>query len=462
TGEIASGAAASGNLRSEGARSEGAAPGSPSARSSADMARGGAGATDAGQAGAGIGSAAPSTTDVAALPSDWVFDEAELRSYELTLDPAAWETLQQNALDEQYAEADLRIDDIFMARVGLRFKGSLGTLASCFADDGTPRCSKLSMKLKFDEYLPEQRFFGLKRLNFNSMVLDPSLLRERLAYRLFRELGIVAPRAVHARLSVNGESLGVFSLVEAVDGRFTDDHFVGGDGNLYKEAWPDTDDTDFLDRHLETNEDLPDHSLLLQFQAELAAASDEQLPGVVARYLDLDRSWAYLAVDESINDWDGPSTFYCYEGSTECENHNYYLYQHENEARFTLIPWDLDNTFTRTTPLDDVPGVFQFPADCTLRYQALGKGVMPPACDPLWRGVALSDRSGYLGALERLLSGPFAAPTVDAWLADWQAQIEPEVAKDEHGPGLEEFHAALEELAISVRELRSRAQAERD
>jgi len=403
---------------------------------------------------------APSGRDVSELPSDWVFDDAELRSYELTLDPEVWEDLQQNARDEQYAEADLRIDDISVARIGLRFKGSVGTLAACFADDGRPLCSKLSMKLKFDEYLPEQRFFGLKRLNFNSMVLDPSLLQERLAYRLFRELGVVAPRAVHATLSVNGEALGVFSLVEGVDGRFTDDHFAGGDGNLYKEAWPDTDDTEFLDAHLETNEEQADHALLLQFHAELADASDEELPGVVARYLDLDSLFAYLAVDRSIADWDGVSTFYCYEGAAECENHNYYLYQHENDARFTLIPWDLDNTFAQTTPLEGVPGLFEIPEDCTQRYEAFGKGVMPPACDPLLRGVALSGRGGYQDALDRLLSGPFAAPRVDAWLAAWQAQLEPSVAEDENGPGLDEFHAALEGLANSVSELRARAQAQ--
>jgi spore coat protein H len=407
-------------------------------------------------------SAAPSGTGVEELPSDWVFDEAELRSYELTLAPEAWENLKQNARDEQYAEADLRIDEMVVARIGLRFKGSVGTLTGCFAEDGSQRCSKLSMKLKFDEYLPEQRFFGLKRLNFNSMVLDPSLLRERLAYRLFRELGVVAPRAVHATLSVNGEALGVFSLVEAVDGRFTDDHFAGGDGNLYKEAWPDTDDASFLDAHLETNEEQADHSRLLQFHAELADASDEELPGVVARYMDLDRLFAYLAVDTSIADWDGVSTFYCYAGAAECENHNYYLYQHENDARFTLIPWDLDNTFVQTTPLLGVPGLFEIPEDCTRRYEAFGKGVMPPGCDPLLRGVALSDRDAYQDALGRLLSGPFAAPGVDAWLATWQAQLEPRVAVDENGPGLDEFHAALEDLANSVSELRARAQAQRD
>jgi spore coat protein CotH len=106
------------------------------------------------------------------------------------------------------------VGDTSLSGVATRFKGSLGTLAGCFRDDGSQYCSKLSMKLKFDEYVRDQRFFGLKRLNFNSMILDSSSLRERLAYRLFREMGVAAPRAVHARLRINGELIGLFSLVE--------------------------------------------------------------------------------------------------------------------------------------------------------------------------------------------------------------------------------------------------------
>jgi spore coat protein H len=389
-----------------------------------------------------------------------VFEETALRTYELTLDAAVWAALQLNAQEEEYAEATLRLEGTELERVGLRFKGSSGTLASCFDEAGERICPKLSMKLKVDEYLPDQRLRGLKRLTFNSMSSDPSQLHERIAYRLFREMGVTAPRAVHARLVVNGESLGLFSLVEDVDGRFTDDRFQGGDGNLYKEQWTDSADADLLTSRLVTNEDAPDHSVLLQLNSELVAAEPGELPAVLARYMDPAELFAYVAVDRSINNWDGMSAFYCYD--VDCENHNYYLYQHEDEPRFSLIPWDLDNTFALTTPLDEVEGVFEIPADCSLRHPAFGKQVMPPACDRLLQGLARSDRAGYVAALDRLLAGPMASENVESWIAAWRAQIEPVVAEDLYGPGLPEFRSGIESLQSRLSELRMRALADRD
>lgn len=397
-----------------------------------------------------------------ALPDDearaWVFDESVVHRYELSIDPAVWEALQANARDEQYAEASLAAGGIELARVGLRFKGSLGTLASCFADDGTLRCSKLSMKIKSDEYLADQRFFGLKRLNFNSMLFDDSLMHERLAYRVYREMGLVAPRSAHARLIINGEDWGLFSLVEDVDGRFTESHFDGGDGNLYKEAWPSNADADILARALETNEDIADHSAFLAFQAELLAASPDELPGVLERHVDLDNLLASLAVDRTLVNWDGFTAFYCIEGF--CENHNYYWYQDEVAPRFALIPWDLDNSF-EPSPLTGVPGAFDVPSDCSMLYDAMGRTLSAPACDPIVRGLALADRARYHEQLDRLLAGPFAKGVIDGWIDALQAQLEPEVATDARGPDLDTFRAGVDRVRSAVDTLRESALSER-
>lgn len=425
----------------------------------------------AGAGGSGGGSSEPGVTTPVnppgttgpigvVIPDDeaqgWVFDETEIHTYELTLDPAVWAALQANARDEQYAEADLSAAGQSIARVGLRFKGSLGTLTSCIADDGTLTCGKLSMKLKLDEYVPEQRFFGLKRLVFNSMAFDDSLLHERLAYRVYREMGVIAPRSVHARLIINGEDWGVFSLVEDVDGRFTKSRFADGDGNLYKEAWPSNFDPDILADALETNEEVADHTALVAFQAELLAATPEELPFVVADYLDLDNTFAYLAVDDAIHNWDGIAAFYCVEGY--CENHNFYWYQDELESRFALIPWDLDNTFETSSPLDDIPGLLELPDDCSVRYPAFDKTLMAPACDPLLGGLARIDRERYRAQVDRLLEGPFAAGEIEGWIDAWHAQLAPHVATDTRGPTSEDFEAAVGRLYDAVEALRERAE----
>ena len=88
-------------------------------------------------------------------------------------------------------------------------------------DPDGPKAGKCSLKLGFDEVDANLRFYGLKKLNFHAMNNDLSRLRERLAYFLFRRFGVPAPRAVHATLTVNGESLGLYALVEEIDSRFT-------------------------------------------------------------------------------------------------------------------------------------------------------------------------------------------------------------------------------------------------
>jgi spore coat protein H len=391
----------------------------------------------------------------------WVFDEATLRTYTLSLDPAVWQNLIANARDEVYVLADLDVDGQRLPQVGLRFKGSFGTLDACFDDAGALVCSKLSVKLKFDEADPSQRLYGLKRLNFHAMRTDRSLMHERLAYRLFREMGVPAPRATHARLVVNGEYQGVFALVEDIDGRFTKSRFADGDGNLYKEYWPDSDDPVSLAEHLETNEEAPDHTAMLAFYAALSSAGPDGLAQAVARYTDSDRLLSYLAVDRAIRNWDGVTTFYCFGES--CDNHNFFLYQHEAEPRFTLIPWDLDNTFAVSDGFDPVPSPLEIPAECSARYEVLpGVAVQAPACDLLLQGIARSDRARVTAELTRLLEGPFTLERMNGWLDAWQAQIEPAVANDGHGPGLPAFHVAVSHLRDDLNVLRLRALAERD
>lgn len=391
---------------------------------------------------------------------DWVFDEEQVRTYELELGAAEWADLQARALEEQYVAASLSVDGELVGPVGLRFKGNAGTLARC-ARPGALICSKVSMKIKLDEVDPAQRWHGLKRLNFNSALSDPTYLHERLGYHLFREMGVPTPRSGYARLVVNGEDRGLYSLVEGIDGRFTDDRFERGDGNLYKEQWPTTSSARTLSDGLETNEDAPYPHAMLDFKAALAAAKSEELPDVVARYMDIDQLLAYLVVDRAIANWDGITAFYCF--GNGCRNHNYFFYQHEDEARFSLIPWDLDNTFRVSHSFEYVPSALTVPEDCAARYPTLGNmTALAPGCDPLLQGAARTDRSRHQAQQTRLLEGPFSPKTLDPWLDARVAQLTPLVAADTRGPSRSEFLGAVEGLRRDLHLFRERLRAERD
>lgn len=162
--------------------------------------------------------------------ADDVFDPAQIRTFHVTVTDTDWTWLNDHAQEEQYVPAEVRWGDVVMPNVGIRYKGGVGNLYACFDENGTRICPKLSMKFKFSEYEPDQRFAGLKRINFHSMHWDPSNMRDVIAYGLYRAAGVPAPRAVHARLVVNGDDLGLFSMVEDIDGEFVQDHFRDRDG----------------------------------------------------------------------------------------------------------------------------------------------------------------------------------------------------------------------------------------
>lgn len=386
--------------------------------------------------------------------ASWVFAEDVVRSYELELGDAGWDHLRAHALEEEYQPAILRVDGIEIGQVGVRYKGQ-GSLRRC-TRNGALVCDEQSIKVRFDEYEPAQRFFGLKRLNFNSK----THLNERLAFQIFRQMGVVAPRAVHARLTINGENQGVVSLVENIDGRFTEDRFEAGDGNLYKERWPNTDVLGYLSDGLRTNEEVANHDAIIAFHAALAAADAEDLPRVLASFADVDQLYAYLAVDRAIANYDGVTAFYCRGG---CNNHNYYLYQHEAEARFTLIPWDLDNTFFMANAFDYVPDAVVIPPDCSERFPVFGGlKVLAPACDPFLQGLARGDLARYREAQARLLAGPFEIGALDEWIDEQLELLSPAVLDDPSGPGLTKFLTWAEDLRRTLPLLAERLRIERD
>jgi hypothetical protein len=415
------------------------------------------GAAQGGAGGAGNGFA---QADAAEL-----FSEESLPTFELSLPPERWQYLQAHARDEQYEPAELRFRGQLVGQVGLRFKGSIGTLTNCFDDQNNQICRKLSMKLKFDEYDSEQRFFGLKRVNLHAMMRDASLIHEKLTYDLYREVGVTAPRSSWAIAQVNGVSLGLFSLVEEIDGRFTKDRWqADGDGNLYKEAWPRSTMPEDYASAIETNEDTATHEAFAAFAGELQGAPDAAARReALGHWMDLDMLARYMAVDDAIANIDGITAIYCSpQDPTACGNHNYFFYLSEDQKRFQLVPWDLDATLWPQTIYDNVPPWQVTPEDCGVRYPVGNDGatLLAPGCDAFFSGLA-QDLAGYDQAVDELLAGPFSSDSVNAAIDRHVAFIAGAVAVEPGGPSLERWQSEIAMVKHNVPLLHARARARR-
>ncbi len=400
------------------------------------------------------------------LGPEYLFDDDALRTYELTVADTDWEWLNDNARLEEYVPATLQFEGREYGPIGVRYKGGFGTLDGCFDDAGQRLCAKLSVKLKFNLYDPEGRFFGVKKLNFHSMIADPSELHDRLAYSLYREMGVAAPRAVHARLIVNGKLLGLFALVEQIDGRFTRSRFAdGGEGNLYKEVWPIHGTAEPYLAALETNEDEnPDVGKMIRFAQALADAGPDTVESVLESWTDLDALMGYLAVDRAIENWDGIVGFWCTAGYFG--NHNFYWYEETGADRVWLIPWDLDNTFqvpNQFVTYYDVPAWDEVPQSCDCvpitEIGGIQVGRRPAQCDFVIRSLGQTLRDRYLAATTALLAGPFDLDAMNAKLDKWEEQIAPAVIEDKNGPMPSRWRASVDGLRADLATLRGQLEA---
>jgi hypothetical protein len=135
---------------------------------------------------------ATAQTRVLPLPDPGVhlFDDTLVHTIRLTLD----ETAQQGLRDAPTAwvHGDIEIDGTAIADVGVRLKGR-GSFQ--------PLDNKPSLRIELDRWVEGQEYDGLDELVLNNMAVDPSRLRERLAYGVYRDLGVPAARAIHVRQS---------------------------------------------------------------------------------------------------------------------------------------------------------------------------------------------------------------------------------------------------------------------
>jgi spore coat protein CotH len=495
-----SAAAAGGGTPSPGSGAGGASGGAAGSRPAAVDGGGPAGAAGAsggrgGAPGADAGAAATPPPPAGGVlmpfdrphPSNYVFDETKVRTYSLTVAPDVMASLQRalaelrdrsNGFDDiarrfemTWYPAVLKVDDEMFGKVTFRHKGSYGTLILCLR---RPDCKKLSIKIKFDNPdtpNTEERLYGLKKINLHSQVADGSHVKERLAYGLFQEMGIVVPRSVHGRVYVNGELKGLYGVTEAPDGRFIDRLFVKGaaNGNLYKEVWPSEPDAALWKARRETNEDDPmatdAKALMMSAAIRGAMSTPAELPKVLDSWLGLDYFFRMWAVDRVINNWDGPVTFYCGATVTDlarCRNHNFFLYEQEGANRFWLIPWDLDNTFHLRARQEDV-GPWDKAVDCSslsvLFQLDPGTKLKPAQCDAVFRGIKQAGAGPFAAALRRFLEGPFQIAKMNRSIDTWAAQIGEFVRNDPIGPGHAVWMGNLTTLKRDLQTLRDRWRA---
>ena len=161
--------------------------------------------------------------------------------------------------------------------------------------------------------------------------------RETLAYTLFRDAGVPAPRTGYAVVRVNGEPYGLYTTVETTDNNAYLDHWYGSSmGNLYEGAYGSDIVTDLVPSFDLDNGDDVAFADLFEWAAALDGMTDPAtFPTEVDAIIDLDRYLAFAAAEIYLGHWDG----YAW------TRNNYFVYRQP----MTVIPYRPSGTRSSST-----------------------------------------------------------------------------------------------------------------
>jgi spore coat protein CotH len=420
---------------------------------------------------------ADSRGKTAALEStakNWFENSSYVADIHIVMKESDWQELLSNASAKQYVRANFSCDRQMYENVAVRPKGEGSLLSSV-------TIGRIPLKIDFNFFNVGQEFRGIKKLSLNNCYNDPSMMREVLGYWLYEQMGVPTPKRAFADVWVNDIHLGLYTMVEQIDKTFLRNHFAGSKGDLYKPAgaagalgWTKKDmdekspvsksshpkidldvkvggarlgrlvtvlqkegfngsqrllsdanatttganrsgtksseaDGDLLEQmSVKTNENTTKHKPLFKLLEALNNCPDKSFPTEIEKVLNVDQSLRYFAVSTLMVHLDN------YTGSGQ----NYYLY--EDNGKFTLIPWDLNEAFGGYST-----GIEGNPADYNV--DSLVNNKDRPLISRLLAYKPYLDK--YHQCLEKLINGPFSV-TIDKRIDEIAYVVEPVVSSD--------------------------------
>jgi hypothetical protein len=288
---------------------------------------------------------------------EWMYDPDAVVEIRLGgLSEAELDALELDRTEEQEGTFELLVDGVpkgpLLNDVGIRLKGGLGS-------ESPVKTGKSGFKVRFDEFVPGQLFFGIKRLTLNNMIQDPSMVHESLTYELFHALGLPASRTGYAFVTLNGEDYGLFLNLETLD-EISLPQWYGSEGNTQHLYEADAGGTDVTPGEAtlfevdEGNDDISDlESLIAAVNQEDGDWSDNVSP-----FADLEQMTAHWAVERYVSHWDGyaglPNPAF-----PNSRPNNYYLHS-DAGGIFQMMPWGTDQTWEFNMEFDEPAGGVMF------------------------------------------------------------------------------------------------------
>ncbi|WML40026.1 CotH kinase family protein [Neobacillus sp. OS1-2] len=249
--------------------------------------------------------------------------------YKLFIKPIDLKELRRDIWIDEPVPAQLTIE-------GKRLEVDLSYRGSHIRD-----FSKKSYQIAF--YNPK-RFKGSNQFHLNAEYKDPSLIRNKLSFDFFSEIGVLSPQSRHIFLTSNGRAEGVYLELESVDENFLKRrnladgsifYAVDGDANFSLMSDLDKITKTSLELGYERKYGIAENDYFLQeFIFNINTLSQTDFEKEIRKYVDIDKYLRWIAGIIFTSNYDGFV-------------HNYALYRNGDTGLFEVIPWDYDATWGR-------------------------------------------------------------------------------------------------------------------
>ena len=245
----------------------------------------------------------------------------QLPLYELVMQPTHAQSLSDDPYSNELRPATLIYKGRVFEGVGVRCRGAWART-----------WPKKALKI----VLPGGQRIGKRtRLNLNSGWRDPALVRELLAYEIYRDAGSPSLEARVARLEMNGALFGLFIEVEQPRKRALRRAGIAGADLLKAFSRSNAADeraftlvAQYAQHYSLESGSQKAFEALHRFCSGLQGARDRGQ--FLAETLDLDRAIAYVAAGVLTQNWDSYN-----------KNH---LVARRPDGKWCMMPWDLDRT----------------------------------------------------------------------------------------------------------------------
>jgi len=220
---------------------------------------------------------------------------------------------------------------------------------------------KLSWKFKLDK-----KILGRKTIKVRALASDPTLMRDKLSSELYRSLGVPVSSGTYARVIINDDIWGLYSIVDTIGGKWISNMIHGDDdarvGYTYK-MYSSVPNGPFASlRYL--GEDPTKYQYSGSYEADEIDKDDTEAPNDfyrLARFTKMFEDWvntyendqsdAAVKALEEFFDLESLLRQMTVEALTVAYDNfwaqlgNYALYYNPQTNKYQIIPYDFDGTF---------------------------------------------------------------------------------------------------------------------